>query len=513
MLTMYTKIYRRGIVFILVVLFLFLTFWRLDDPHLMWDEGWTLTVARNWVELGHYGRLLNGNLHSAGLAGHFPNISSVALSFRLLGIGVWQGRLPGILYLFGSLALIYFLASRLFGREIAIGSLVISMLMLGHVQLHPIFMGRGITGDVQMVFFLLSGYTLLYLAVNRAYWLIIPAAFMWGIALLTKSQTMPFWLISMIIPLVIALLKHQWRIALLFAIGLSSAWISRWLLLNLQGFTLSGKTVPGVSVVGLYDITAFVLSASIRKMAFTIALTYGLPALLGMCFVGWKYLRDLFDTNKPTELNIVGLSLLSLAGSWYAWFILLGVFWPRYLFPALFISSIFVSPLLYDLTTKFNAPATIKRASDVLKFKKFNRYTLGALLAVVLIAMTVPLTGIVFFQHIMNYSGSSTQEVADYLNHRTPEDAVIETYESELHFLLDRNYHYPLDQLAVELIKRGYYPDEEVLIDYDPLIADPDFLVVGTFCNLWRCYEDVLATSEFKLSKDFGDYQIYERVR
>ncbi len=26
-------------------------------PPLWWDEGWTLTVARNWVESGHYGLL------------------------------------------------------------------------------------------------------------------------------------------------------------------------------------------------------------------------------------------------------------------------------------------------------------------------------------------------------------------------------------------------------------------------------------------------------------------------
>ncbi len=29
-------------------------------PHPWWDEGWTLTTARTWVEQGHYGPLLMG---------------------------------------------------------------------------------------------------------------------------------------------------------------------------------------------------------------------------------------------------------------------------------------------------------------------------------------------------------------------------------------------------------------------------------------------------------------------
>lgn len=34
--------------------------WNLEGPEFWWDEGWTLSVARNVVERGHYGRLLDG---------------------------------------------------------------------------------------------------------------------------------------------------------------------------------------------------------------------------------------------------------------------------------------------------------------------------------------------------------------------------------------------------------------------------------------------------------------------
>jgi len=41
--------------------------WNLEGPEFWWDEGWTLSVARNVVERGHYGRLLDGQPAPGGL--------------------------------------------------------------------------------------------------------------------------------------------------------------------------------------------------------------------------------------------------------------------------------------------------------------------------------------------------------------------------------------------------------------------------------------------------------------
>src|SRR5208337_612294 len=102
----------------------FLGFWRLDSaPPLWWDEGWNLTVARNWWEMGHYGRLLCGQPISSGMSTGFPAVLPISLSFRLLGLGVWQGRLPGVLFMLASLGLLYYLARRLYGAPVAKGAL------------------------------------------------------------------------------------------------------------------------------------------------------------------------------------------------------------------------------------------------------------------------------------------------------------------------------------------------------------------------------------------------------
>src|SRR3989442_14208228 len=76
-------------------------------PPVWWDEGWNLSVARNWVEMGHYGRLLDGEPSSPGLSTGFPAIAPIAFSFRVLGVGVWQARLVGIFFTLSALTLIY----------------------------------------------------------------------------------------------------------------------------------------------------------------------------------------------------------------------------------------------------------------------------------------------------------------------------------------------------------------------------------------------------------------------
>jgi hypothetical protein len=91
-------------------------------------------------------------------------------------------------------------------------------------------------------------------------------------------------------------------------------------------------------------------------------------------------------------------------------------------------------------------------------------------------------------------------------------DSIIETYDSELFFLLERPYHYPPDQIHVELNRRTFL-NQHVSIDYDPLAADPDYLVAGPHSKLWKLYDDAVQSGSFRLVQAYGRYDIYERVR
>ena len=65
----------------------------------------------------------------------------------------------------------------------------------------------------------------------------------------------------------------------------------------------------------------------------------------------------------------------------------------------------------------------------------------------------------------------------------------------------------------------GRYLDEFVRlgqdapIDYDPLAADPDYLVVGRFARENGLYDAAVGSGAFRLLRRDGLYDIYQRVR
>ena len=497
--------------------------WNLAGPALWWDEGWTLSVARTWVERGHYGRLLDGQLATGGLQAALPVTGSVALSFKLFGVGVWQGRLPGVVAMVAALALIYVLAEQLYNRRIAIGTLFVLLCMSIHPQLHTLIMGRQVIGEMHMFSFLLAGYVCLVLALRRSPWWIVPAALGWGLALATKAQVLPFWFVAMVVPLALTLMRRRWReagllglgalgtfVALQYAIPLVSSWIVR-AQPGVQPISLGG-------VAGLYDVTALVPNAFNRWFAIQIVLITGLPTLGGLCYALWRALPGLGRRALPSAdfgTDTVRLSVLALAGSWLAWFVLLSVGVPRYLFPATFIGSIFVAAWLSDLTSGFDIGATIGRARGLFRRGGGERQAASALLAILLVAAALPITLQTVYRYYILANDPSAQQTADFLNTQTPPGARIETYESELHFLLDRPYHFPPDQVHVELNRRGLL-HQDAAVAYDPLADDPDYLVVGRFARGNDLYAPVIASGAFRLIHSFGNadgYLIYERLR
>jgi hypothetical protein len=494
--------------------FLALGLWNLAGPALWWDEGWTLSVARNWVERGHYGRLINGELAPHGLEAAFPTTAPVALAMRLFGVGIWQGRLFGVVCTVVALALLYQLTLRLYNHSVASGALFVLLLTSMHPQLHPLIMGRQVLAEMPMFCYLLAGYLCLLPAFRRPQWL-LPAAILWGIALITKAQALPFWLLSLAAPLLAALLLRRWRLSAVLLVALLGSYVVAQRLPYLSGLILSGRTMPGMPVNGLYDVTAFVPNMFNRLFALSNILMFGLTTGLGLSYAAWQVLRRRAAWIEHPDRECVRLALLVLAGSWFGWFALLSVGVPRYFFPVTFFGSIFVAAWLSDLTGGFDIGATLNRARGLFRAGREKRQAAGALLALVLLAATLPITLQTLYREYVLATDGSAQEAANFLNTQTPLAARIETYESELHFLLDRPYHYPPDQLHVELNRRGLLR-QDVPITYDPLAADPDYLVIGRFARGNDLYAPVLQSGAFRLLRSYGGaagYLIYERIR
>jgi 4-amino-4-deoxy-L-arabinose transferase-like glycosyltransferase len=490
---------------------LFLATVRLESvPPLWWDEGWTLSVARNWLETGQYKRLLNGHLVPHGLEAAPTLTGTIYLAFKLFGIGVVQARMIAVLYTLPTLLILYYLARRLYNRKIAVATLLILLLTPAYIELVPIYTGRQVLAEMPAMFFLLFGYAafLLWLP-QHCFWISIPIL-SWSVALGTKAQVLPFWLCSMLIPFGVLLYQKAWRCARYFLFGCTGSLIGSRLLFAFWQHFLWADAASG-AVTGLYEVTAVVTSIPARMFALIVLGLFGLPTLGGLCHAAWSTFATKRAFESPVEH--VRLSLLALAGSWLAWFVLLSVGWIRYIFPATFISSIFVAAAIYEFTRGFDVTYTVRQSLEIFRGRSVSKQTIGALLVVLLVLTSLPRTAAALYKAYVLDVDTSAQRVAVFLNSQTRPGALVETYDSELFFLLDRPYHYPPDQIHVQLIRRRFLYEDNTVIDYDPLAADPDYLVIGPHSRQWRLYDSILKTGQFHLVRIYKRYSVYERIR
>ena len=456
------------------------------------------------MELGHYGRLLNGRPAPRGLEAAFPVTASVALSFAVFGVGILQGRLVAVLFTLAALALIYELARRFYNRSVAIATLLVLIFMSNQVEINPLIAGRQILGEIPALCFLLAGYLCFILAEKRVLVFLPGAIGFWALALFTKVQVQPFWAVAMVLPAGLMLFQRRWRSAAMFvaALILSAVLYQSWIY-------LFARIVPTMSVSGLTRVIALVWVEQTRVFVLTDILRYGIPTLFGLCWATWRILR--YKNQLQTHADIVRFSVLVFAGSWFVWYVTLSPAWVRYIFPAVFFGSIFVAAMLDDWTNHFNVARTIEHAGTALKKLRFRMQNLTALAAIILIAMSAGQTLTMLYGAYVVNPDDSINDTLRFLNTATPHNALIETYETELFFLLQRRYHYPPDQVHVDLIRRNSL-GERVKIDYDPLDANPDYLVVGPQSKFWDFYDPYLDTGAFRSIWKNGRYEIFERV-
>ncbi len=507
------EIHREKVGFIFGTLFLLLIgLWNLSAPPPWWDEGWTLSVARNLTERGLYGRLLDGQPAPPGLEASFVVTGPVSIIMRIFGVGLWQGRIFGVCCTVTAIILIWWLTDRLYNRPIAIGAVAAALLLSMHPQLHILIQGRQVLGEAPMFAYLLAGYACLLLALQRQAAWVVPALLCFALARLAKSQAWPFLSVALVLPLVAAVFMRRWRIAAIFVVALSGSFFVAQQMSSLFWLMMGSAVVPGwMESQGLLDVTGIVLRGFNRQYALLTALTFGLPTLLGLLYGAWSFVRRPATWMDDASTGMLRLSLLALAGGWFGWYLLLSVGVPRYMFPPVFLGSIFVSAFLYVITGHFSFAYSLRQSIAAISLRSRNRQSFGALLALLLISASLPLTALAI-QRFYFADDDSAARVAHFFNTQTPADTLIETYESELHFMLDQPYHYPPDQIHVELNRRGLL-HEDIAIDYDPMAADPDYLVVGVFGRGNDLYKPTIQSGAFALSFTDGDYEVYERVR
>ncbi len=479
---------------LLLILFVLVGVWRIEDtPSLSFDEGWVLTVAKNWAENRGYNQyLLDKPVPAKMLNIGFPAIAPIALSFRVLSVGIWQGRLPSLLLTTLSFLLLWFLSSRLFNQRVAKMTLLGLFLLSG--VLHPAIWGKQAIGEVSAVFFLFAGFSLFLVSGRRASTLLVLSGGLLSLACVAKQQFLPFVTAALIAPLVLAAFHRSWQQVRLLIYWLGSTWLSFLVLLYFQRILVGSETL---TEPGLYSSTAFVTVPSVRLLALLGLLIQALPTVLALCFACRSESFQLSSRETITRF-----ALLTFSISWMAWYVFCSVAWARYMYPCLLAASPFVGQFLDSL---------IQQTRRALEQRRFWAGSIATLLTTGLVVWSGSFTATALLRNF-SVRDSSLVHLAGFINGLN-DARVIESFDMEVFFMLTtRNYHHPPDRAQLLLNRRGFL-GEKVTIDYDPLVADPEYLVIGPASRGWRVYEQVLQGPDFVPLGRAGKYEVYKRVR
>jgi hypothetical protein len=198
--------------------------------------------------------------------------------------------------------------------------------------------------------------------------------------------------------------------------------------------------------------------------------------------------------------------LLTFALIGLAWYAFGSIGWPRYAFPALAVTTIFVAKLLRDLLYALQTEGQPRTADRALRPARAL-----AVLLVLAFAIGYPLQNQV--RAIVRPADRSPQLTAAYLDANVPQSDVVETWEPELGVLTDHRYHYPPTGWLDRAVRNQWLSSAAPATGYDPLAyAQPSYLVVGRFGKYTGIYAEALARLGTRPVASFGDYDIY-RVR
>jgi hypothetical protein len=234
-----------------------------------------------------------------------------------------------------------------------------------------------------------------------------------------------------------------------------------------------------------------------------------LPFIVAIIYTIRKFITKTGYDKNAVEVYVVKLCLLIFVTSWFGWYLMLSVGWPRYLVIPMFLGSIFFASMVVDLVNESKKHLSMKR-------ENIDNKTILSIFVIIIVVVGF-ISGMIaliinFSAQFVFHSDNSVIEVAEYINTHTKPDAIIETYEMELFVYLDRNYSYPNDRNQIELITNIFLGDNN-LINYDPLSVDPDYLILGPTSKFFGIYEHLIHTEQFTLLRDFKLYKIYIRNR
>jgi hypothetical protein len=195
------------------------------------------------------------------------------------------------------------------------------------------------------------------------------------------------------------------------------------------------------------------------------------------------------------------------------WYVGFSIGWLRYAFLGFVFSTFFVAKFIYDLTSRL-----MIRVNEIWRLS----YHKESLQRDLILPAAVALWGIMIVlipmvktvKDIVLPPANTPVMVAEYLDTNISEDALIETWDPELGFLTNHNYHFPPTILLTKAIDHIYFDGPPVSVFYDDYITHPpDYFVVGEFSAWVEIYDWDFLYSNYESLVRIGDYEIFAKVK
>lgn len=472
-------------------------------PAPWFDEGSHLHVPKTLVKHGVY-----ADISSEGFRYYGPTIGvgptvmlPVAAVFKLFGIGLLQARIVMVLYLLAAVFVFYRFVDHLAGKWVA---WVAVALMLSSRSVLFLEYGRQLLGEVPGIFFILLALYLWLSKWNENNWKRLSlVGLLFGLAMITKYQYLLFlaptlilsWLLDIfyykssshrnfLVPGIIAAGSFGvWQLLTLQYLGPSTA---------MENLALLQSSAEGAA----FNFNLSQLNANFGELTSrSVYLGAIIPALIYGFFI------SLSRTRNGQKWSVVYLLVvLNLV-----WYVVASIGWIRYAFLGLTLSSIFIAQLFSKITDNFNFDWKAGWFRSLFEVRNAPRFAISIwLLAIIMIPMAKNVLDIAL------PAPAYAMQMSNYLDENISQDAVIETWDPEMGFLTDHNYHYPPNALLAIAVEQVYYYGEPVQEYYDFVQTEqPEYLLVGEFSKWTEIYplEELLV--EYELIQTFGVYDLY----
>jgi 4-amino-4-deoxy-L-arabinose transferase-like glycosyltransferase len=531
-----TKARGEKIVLLLLLVGLpLLMFYNLElNPRPWHDEGAYLTLARTIVEDGHYairnseGYQTFGAVQSVGPTVVLP----VALSFKLLGVGLVQGRLVAVIFSLITLMCLFLTASNLFDRATALTAVIV---LLSSSATGFMIYGRQVLGEIPAFGFFLMGWLLLSKGMKPGNKFLYPlSGVFFGAAIITKNQYFITLVLTFIVLIILDLIYYRTKLVwpLTGALAVSCLCYAAWW--GWQ-FNYYGADVFQENEAKLRQLGSATTYLSIGKIISTLRYFAGTSS--GHLYLYWGLPAVIFMLALSIHKSKNGLATAFLFVFYILWmlYMIWSTPWSLYYLAPMAIAAIFIARIAVILAKSLarNSNEILQEAKQLLTEHaspsvQFN-LSMGALIALVSFGLW---TGYQLQTRIrdnvfdpiglfepdisapLNYS--EPHQAAEYLNKNIDKSKTIETWERELGILSNHRFHYPdqslLGESYVAIFREGQ-PYQRLGGEYFAT-ARPDFLIIGWYGRHYQLYNPQFiadhATHMITIGHGDWRYDIYQ---